>query len=1352
MKKKHILFLLLVLVMVFGNMSLAFAVDVESITVTTSDNATEITTNGGTLQLFAKVLPENATDKSITWQVINLEGKATISPDGLLTAVENGIVLVRARANDGSTIYTDVTITISGQTTAPANPTYTVTYDGNGKTGGNVPVDSSSYEEGESVTVLGNTEALVRIGYTFAGWNTQVDGKGIDYVAKETLNMGTSNVTLYAKWTPALGSLVIEGATTTERPQSAYYSPVTEDYTVKAYDTNGDTMTLDSDNYHWSVSTAQGVSISGNKLSITEKASAGEVTLEVYNEVDEKTKGTLKITVNPPGTSKVLKDLYIAGYKDSLNIPTEEGTVLKETYEPRANNVYNNDIVLNDYVWSVVDSITGKSLEGVSIDKGVLSVTNEAKAGDTTIRVYSQSKPSIVGEYAVTLKKVLPTLDHLTITGPIEYEVPAIESESFKVPYTVTAYDSDNKEIDLSAYEYQWSTTIVMDGVSVDNNGLVTISDKAEADKKIFLSVFSSCTEPPNQIWGNLQVELKAPGTDTTVDKLEAIPPQSTKIEIPETDDVTKDLEVIAKNKYGNNITNPTLVWEVVDNPNGVSVSNGTLTITKDAKPMDIIVKASANGKSMDFKLSLKGSVQQPTIGNITNFKVTPKSIGELLLSWDYPSDKRKYIDRYRVVIESPVKNVQIPDIILDTDSTDLLTSSLIPIIITDNRSKYTVPKITLIAENTETKDSKQASVENIDINVIRNSFDLDVDKSEENFILTFSNVKTTEGDVALDTLKDNAMYFVLDDGMLEDMENFENYFLANGDAESKLEIPYNKISEGVYYVALMTDYTNDEISSVRAIFDKGNIPKTLKSKSIKNLTLTNSYPHTVDLKTVLAVKNSSDEDITDYKFIKWTYEGDNDSISIDNNGIVKITSKVNAGNYKFKAISKVDDSNSCELTLKINQGCSSGGSSSNKGSSSKKDNTVKGKADDTSFSAGTKKTAYNSEGKKETIVTVKERAIKKQVDKVDEGDKISIPVEGNTDISKGIFSVQSIKDMQKKDLVLEVQTDNATYELPTGVIDVKAISEEIGEEVELEDIPFTVTISKTNKDMVKVVETSAKKEELAIVVPPVDFEIEAAYKGKRCKVNKFNAFVTRTIEIPSNVNASKITTAIITEADGSVRHVPTYVTKLDGKYYATINALTNSTYTLIYNEITFSDVTDSHWAKADIEKMASRLVVEGKQDGTFCPDEAITRAELAQIIVKALGLKPVEIGKFVDVETGTEYAGYIGTAYSYGIIKGTSETTFNPNGLVTRQDAMTMIYRAGVIADMTNKNNKTDMTGYVDYEDVSDYAKTAVIWNVENGIIIGKTNTTLVPFENITRAELSTVTNRFLSSAGLIE
>jgi len=80
------------------------------------------------------------------------------------------------------------------------NPTYNLTYNGNGSTGGSVPVDSTDYEEGQLITVLGNTGSLVKTGYSFVGWNTQADGNGTTYTQGQQFTMGVANVTLYAKW------------------------------------------------------------------------------------------------------------------------------------------------------------------------------------------------------------------------------------------------------------------------------------------------------------------------------------------------------------------------------------------------------------------------------------------------------------------------------------------------------------------------------------------------------------------------------------------------------------------------------------------------------------------------------------------------------------------------------------------------------------------------------------------------------------------------------------------------------------------------------------------------------------------------------------------------------------------------------------------------------------------------------------------------------------------------------------------------------------------------------------------------------------------------------------------------
>jgi 6-phosphogluconolactonase len=81
-----------------------------------------------------------------------------------------------------------------------STPTFTVTYNGNGNTFGSVPVDAANYEQGQNVTVLGNSGFLVKTGFAFSGWNTQADGLGTTYGA--TFTMEAADVALYAKWAP----------------------------------------------------------------------------------------------------------------------------------------------------------------------------------------------------------------------------------------------------------------------------------------------------------------------------------------------------------------------------------------------------------------------------------------------------------------------------------------------------------------------------------------------------------------------------------------------------------------------------------------------------------------------------------------------------------------------------------------------------------------------------------------------------------------------------------------------------------------------------------------------------------------------------------------------------------------------------------------------------------------------------------------------------------------------------------------------------------------------------------------------------------------------------------------------
>ncbi len=101
------------------------SIPVTSITVTGAGGSSLITTDNGTLQLTATVAPTTATNKTVTWSVVNGTGQATINTTGLVTAVANGTVTARATANDGSGVVGSLVITISNQNIAVTGITVT---------------------------------------------------------------------------------------------------------------------------------------------------------------------------------------------------------------------------------------------------------------------------------------------------------------------------------------------------------------------------------------------------------------------------------------------------------------------------------------------------------------------------------------------------------------------------------------------------------------------------------------------------------------------------------------------------------------------------------------------------------------------------------------------------------------------------------------------------------------------------------------------------------------------------------------------------------------------------------------------------------------------------------------------------------------------------------------------------------------------------------------------------------------------------------------------------------------------------------------------------------------------------
>ena len=404
---------------------------------------------------------------------------------------------------------------------------------------------------------------------------------------------------------------------------------------------------------------------------------------------------------------------------------------------------------------------------------------------------------------------------------------------------------------------------------------------------------------------------------------------------------------------------------------------------------------------------------------------------------------------------------------------------------------------------------------------------------------------------------------------------------------------------------------------------------------------------------------------------------------------------------------------------------------------------------------AGVSETSTNSNGQTQTTVTVDSEKVEELLKSEGDGATVTIPIPDGSDVSSGVLTGQVVKNMEEKAATLVVQTSSATYTLPAEEIDIDDIAQQFGANVSLSDIEVEVTISEPDSSTVQVVENSAEEGGFSLVVQAVEFTVKCTFDGQTTEVTTYNAYVERTIEIPEGVDPNAITTAVVVEADGAVRHVPTQITVIDGVYYAVINSLTNSVYTVIYNPLEFEDV-DGHWAQDAVNSMTSRLVINGYEDGIFDPDGDITRAEFVAIIVRALGLaEGMGENTFSDVDADAWYCGYIETASSYGIINGYTDGTFRPTDNITGEQAMTMIARAMAVTQLeyalTDSEAESLLAGYSDAADAAAYARESVAACLKTGVVETCEEYTLYMKENIARAEVAVIVQSLLQQSELI-
>lgn len=185
----------------------------------------------------------------------------------------------------------------------------------------------------------------------------------------------------------------------------------------------------------------------------------------------------------------------------------------------------------------------------------------------------------------------------------------------------------------------------------------------------------------------------------------------------------------------------------------------------------------------------------------------------------------------------------------------------------------------------------------------------------------------------------------------------------------------------------------------------------------------------------------------------------------------------------------------------------------------------------------------------------------------------------------------------------------------------------------------------------------------------------------------------------------------------------------------------------------TFHDIADSDNRPA-IEALAARGIVSGRDGTVFDPNAHMTRAEFAVVVTRSLGLVPKDTGTFSDVAPSQWYAGCVGTASKYGIVSGVGGGLFDPDGVITRQEAAVMVTRAAALCGMGTVLSASEvrdtLAQFGDYTDVAGWAKNSAAFCYQVGIL-DDSALNIEPTKVLQRSEIAQMFFNLLQKSNLI-
>jgi len=177
-----------------------------------------------------------------------------------------------------------------------------------------------------------------------------------------------------------------------------------------------------------------------------------------------------------------------------------------------------------------------------------------------------------------------------------------------------------------------------------------------------------------------------------------------------------------------------------------------------------------------------------------------------------------------------------------------------------------------------------------------------------------------------------------------------------------------------------------------------------------------------------------------------------------------------------------------------------------------------------------------------------------------------------------------------------------------------------------------------------------------------------------------------------------------------------------------------------------YVDVQENDWFYNAVRFVTEQQLMNGTRADMFSPNSTMTRAMLVTVLYRLEGRPAVSgTSPFTDVRSGEWYTEAVNWVQENNIVNGYTNGEFGVNDSVTREQTVAILYRYSRYKGY-DISKSADLSGYADGNQISDWALDPMKWAVAEGIIEGRTATTLVPQGISTRAEIATVLQRYLA------